>query len=429
MARRNYPVSATRTGRRSKLLGLMQRLGTTLCLLALAVSASGQDRVSLAWDPVAETNIAGYKLYYGVASRTYANTINVGSVTNATVSGLTAGTLYYFAATAYDTSGLESDYSTEVVYTNPVATAPTIVLNSPANGSSFAAPATITLAASVTANAHTITQVQFYNGTTLLGTVVSAPYSWSWNNVSVGTYSLTAAVVYDSGSTVVSAAANVAVSAEKPPSGLTFAADSGTISSPFVVTNGTILQPMETVLSSSGRAVYSFDIINAGEYLVSALVSAANDGQNSLYINIDAEPTDPLMIWDVPVTTGFTSRTVSWRGIGTADPASAQYSPRVFTLSTGTHQLIIRGRESATTLGTISIVATPPALQIRTAAGDSVVLSVKGQPGQTYDVMSSQDFAAWTHIGEVTLDANGSCEFTDPASPSLPHCYYRLQGQ
>jgi hypothetical protein len=410
--------------------GLAHLLAALVAVL-LTPSTQGQISVTLAWDPSPGTNIAGYRLYAGGVSRTYTNVLDLRMATNGTFSALASGSTYFFAATAYDTSGLESDYSSEVSYTVPLPTnnPPVLILASPANGSAYTAPATINLAASVTANGHSITQVQFYNGATLLGAVASAPYSFTWNNVSPGTYSLSATAVYDSGSTVVAAAANVAVTTAKPPSGLTFAADSGTISSPFITTNGTIRQPMETALASSGRATYRFNIINAGDYLVSAMVSAANEGQNSLYVNIDAEPTDPLMIWDVPVTTGLTSHTVSWRGNGTADPSSAQYSPKVFTLSAGLHQLIYRGREANTTLGTISIMPTSPTLQIRTAAGDSVVLSVTGQPGQTYDVMSSQGFTAWTLVGTVTLDANGSCEFTNSACSSRPNCMYRLQTQ
>ncbi len=132
----------------------------------------------------------------------YSNVIEAGTSTNATVSGLINGATYYFAATAYDTSNLESDYSIEVSYTNVVLAPPTIALTSPANNAVFTAPATINLAASVTANGHSITRVQFYNGTTLLGEDTTSPYAINWNNVSAGNYSLTTRLVYDAGATL-----------------------------------------------------------------------------------------------------------------------------------------------------------------------------------------------------------------------------------
>ena len=91
-----------------------------------------------------------------------------------------------------------------------------------------------------------------------------------------------------------------------------------------------------------------------------ALVDAPSTDNNSLYVNIDAPPADPTMIWDIPVTTGLTSQTVSWRGNGTVstnNPSgmTAQYAPKVFSLSAGTHQLTVRGREGQVQLGTITI--------------------------------------------------------------------------
>jgi F5/8 type C domain-containing protein/fibronectin type III domain protein len=68
--------------------------------------------VTLAWDAKTETNLAGYKVYYGNASRSYSSTINVGKVTSYTVAGLGPGT-YYFAVTAYYTSGTETTFSNE----------------------------------------------------------------------------------------------------------------------------------------------------------------------------------------------------------------------------------------------------------------------------------------------------------------------------
>ncbi|MGB7767632.1 MAG: fibronectin type III domain-containing protein [Verrucomicrobiia bacterium] len=67
----------------------------------------------LAWQPSTDPAVVGYKLYYGVASHTYTYAVNVGPTTTATISNLAKGTTYYFAATAYDPSGMESPYSNE----------------------------------------------------------------------------------------------------------------------------------------------------------------------------------------------------------------------------------------------------------------------------------------------------------------------------
>ena len=78
--------------------------------------------LSFAWTPNSDPNLAGYKIYYGTASRAYTVSIDVGNPTitdNKVTCTLTVlpqeSTLYYFAATAYDIDGLESDYSSEVV--------------------------------------------------------------------------------------------------------------------------------------------------------------------------------------------------------------------------------------------------------------------------------------------------------------------------
>jgi len=61
----------------------------------------------------AAMTVAGYKVYYGTESGVYTTVIDVGNVNTYTVSGLPAGTTYFFAVTAYDTSGVESDPTDE----------------------------------------------------------------------------------------------------------------------------------------------------------------------------------------------------------------------------------------------------------------------------------------------------------------------------
>jgi len=187
--------------------------------LAILVSSSAfaVSTVTLAWDPSPGTNIAGYRIYYGASSGNYTNMLAVGNATSATISNLVAGATYYIAATAYDTSNLESDFSNEASYTNVLLAPPTIVLTSPTSGALFTAPATIGLAANVTANGHAITKVQFFSGTTLLGEKPIAPYAFAWSSVPAGAYSLTARLVYDAGVTLNSTpAVNVLVAAARP---------------------------------------------------------------------------------------------------------------------------------------------------------------------------------------------------------------------
>jgi hypothetical protein len=120
-------------------------------------------------------------------------------------------------------------------------------------------------------------------------------------------------------------------------------ASTAVVSAPLVLTNGIISQPESTGLAGGGKAVFSFTIDEAGDYVIQALVNAPAEDSNSFYVNVDAPPEDPGMIWDIDVTNGFEQRTVSWRGKGDVD--SDEFVPKRFTLSAGAHKLIIVGRE------------------------------------------------------------------------------------
>jgi hypothetical protein len=70
--------------------------------------------ISLAWDANAESDLAGYRLYYGTASGVYDHPVDVGKVTTYTLTGLTKGQTYYIVVRAYDTSSNESADSNPV---------------------------------------------------------------------------------------------------------------------------------------------------------------------------------------------------------------------------------------------------------------------------------------------------------------------------
>ena len=131
-------------------------------------------------------------------------------------------------------------------------------------------------------------------------------------------------------------------------------------------------QRLAVLLSGGGRAVYQFTVPANGIYSVRALVNAPSGAANSFYVNMDAEPTDPHMVWDVlPVTSGFQFRSVSWRGNGTFE--LNEFDPKVFTLSAGEHSLIVIGREPGAALDRLEIrsegLAPSPPTNLRVVTG------------------------------------------------------------
>jgi len=78
-------------------------------------------QVSLTWDASVSSNVAGYKIHYGTVSGNYSWVVDAGNNTSCTISGLSIGATYYFAATAYDSAGDRSGYSNEVSYNRILA--------------------------------------------------------------------------------------------------------------------------------------------------------------------------------------------------------------------------------------------------------------------------------------------------------------------
>jgi Bacterial Ig domain len=94
---------------------------------------------------------------------------------------------------------------------------PTVSITSPASGASFAAPATIAIAADATDNDGSVTQVQFYSGATLIGTSTTSPFGMTWSNVPAGSYTLTAKATDNSGAVTASRSVATTVTATTPP--------------------------------------------------------------------------------------------------------------------------------------------------------------------------------------------------------------------
>jgi len=95
--------------------GLVRDLILAFCIavgLLITFSLVFSAEIRLAWDSSPDTEIAGYKLYYGRASGGYDAAIDIGNTSSYTLS-VPKGK-YYIALTAYDNTGNESDFSNEV---------------------------------------------------------------------------------------------------------------------------------------------------------------------------------------------------------------------------------------------------------------------------------------------------------------------------
>ncbi len=118
--------------------------GLLFAFNSLAFGASA----SLSWDANTESDLSGYKVYYGTSSGSYGSPITLGNTTSHSISGLGDST-YYFSVTAYDTSGNESAFSIEASKT---------FSSGSGSGSDATAPViTNTSIQSITGNTATIT--------------------------------------------------------------------------------------------------------------------------------------------------------------------------------------------------------------------------------------------------------------------------------
>jgi hypothetical protein len=115
---------------------LVMIVSFTAFLPTLGFSASLQ----VTWNANTETDLAGYKVYYGTTSKTYGQPIDVGNARSYQINNVQAGTYCYVSLTAYDTSVNESAKSGEKSIYVPY----TITLVSPPDGATCSTNPTLT---------------------------------------------------------------------------------------------------------------------------------------------------------------------------------------------------------------------------------------------------------------------------------------------
>jgi hypothetical protein len=173
---------------------------------------------------------------------------------------------------------------------------PSVTLTAPAPNTSFTAPASVTMTASATDSDGTIARVEFYAGSTLVGTDTSSPYSVTWSNAPAGSYTLSAKAWDNAGGSMISGGVNVTIAGanQRPTVSLTSPAAGASFLAPATITlaatasdpDGTVawvdFYAGSTLVGSDPSSPYSFNWTNvpAGSYALTA-VARDNGGGSS----------------------------------------------------------------------------------------------------------------------------------------------------
>lgn len=173
----------------------------------ILTASGGNNKISLKWN--ASTGATYYSVKRSSSSggsySTIASNITGTKYTN---SGLASGTTYYYKVTSFNAIGEGGTSNTVRAITNE---APIVSITNPADKEIFATHANILLAASAKDLDGTVGKVAFYNGTTLLNIQYISPYSFTWKDVSSGTYIITAKATDNRGLSTTSASVTVTV--------------------------------------------------------------------------------------------------------------------------------------------------------------------------------------------------------------------------
>lgn len=126
----------------------------------------------------------------------------------------TAGTYSYTSRAIDNCAGQGNSSAVNVTVNTPCGSnvAPSVSISQPANNATVTTGTNLQINASATDSDGTISQVQFYNGTTLLGTSTTAPYSYTYTSIPTGTYTFTAKATDNCGAVTTSSVVTVTVS-------------------------------------------------------------------------------------------------------------------------------------------------------------------------------------------------------------------------
>ena len=170
----------------------------------LLTEATATLDASASADPEGQPLTYQWEQQYGPTSVTFDQTSATPVLSN-----LEEG-VYNFQLTVSDGTYTATD-AVKILVSETGNAAPSVSITAPTNPTSYVAGTRINIAATAADLDGNVTLVEFFDGATKLGEDATDPYTFAWNNASLGTHVLTAKATDNLGTTSVSEAVNVNV--------------------------------------------------------------------------------------------------------------------------------------------------------------------------------------------------------------------------
>ncbi len=278
---------------------------------------------------------------------------------------------------------------------NVTVTGPTVSLTSPTAGSTVAVGIATSLVASTTTVAPaTATRVDFFNGTTLLGSAFSAPFTFSWTPSATGAASLTARVTDSSGGVAASSSVAVTVAASAPTVSVTAPANGA------IIPLGTTATLTATASTPGGATVNRVDFL-AGTTVVGTALTAP--------YSVTWTPTVAAV---VPITARVTDST----GASATSPiVNVTVQAPTVALTAPTNGAAVAGGSTFTLTATAAAVGAATVAKVDFFAG-TTLLGTDSTAPYSFDWVAAGNVVSLT--ARVT-DSNGAVAASTPVSVTV----------
>ena len=330
---------------------------------------------------------------------------------------------YSLTAKATDNGSLINTSVAVAIFVNAANIPPSVSISSPANNAIFASPATVTINATAADADGTVSKVDFYNGSTLLGTDDSSPYSFTWSNVVAGNYSITAKATDNGAIVTTSSVTNVLVNSA-PSVSITGPTNNAMFNTPATITiNASATDPGgsvtkvdfysgTTLLATDNTSPYSYKWINVptGKY---SLIAKATDNSSLITtsavitVSVNAAPTvnitSPLNNNTFPSPATITINATAADGDGTVSKVDF-YKGATLLGTDNTSPYSYTWSNVAAGSYTLTAKATDNNSLSTTSAG--VLISVNAAP--TVSITSPVKSTIFTAPASITIKANAA---------------------